>query len=178
MKFWMGVLAMLIAAPALAQSAIDQRLEKALRELGFPDGKLPALKPAVGNYVDAVQVGNLLFLSSAAPQRPDGQFAKGRVPDQVKIEEAIVSAKLACVRQVNRIKLVLGDLAKVKRIVSVKGKVWATDGFMDHTRVTDGCSAFLVEVFGDAGKHARTSEGMASQPFGVTFEVDMLVETQ
>ena len=158
-------------------AAIEARLSTALRALGFADGKLPALKPATGNYVDAIQVGHLLFLSSAAPQKPDGTFARGRVPDQVKPEEAIISAKLACVRQVNRIKLALGDLGRVKRIVNVQGKVWTQDNFTGHTPITDGCSAFLVEVFGEAGKHTRTSEGMASQPFGVTFEVDMLVET-
>jgi enamine deaminase RidA (YjgF/YER057c/UK114 family) len=163
--------------PAAAQSsAIEQRLEKTLRELGFPDGKLPPLKPAFGNYVDTVQSGNQLFLSSAAPQRPDGQFVRGRVPDQVKVEDAMVAAKLACVRQVNRMKLALGDLGKVKRIVYVRGKTLAQEGFTDHTRITDACSAFLVEVFGDAGKHARTSEGLSSAPFGVTFEVDILVE--
>lgn len=169
--------ALAVYQPALAQAGtIDQRLEKALRELGFPDGKLPPLKPAFGSYVDAVQVGSLLFLSSAAPQRPDGQFVKGRVPDQVKVEEAITAAKLACVRQVNRMKLALGDLNKVKRIVNVRGKTLAQDGFADHTKITDGCSAFFVEVFGEAGKHTRTSEGLSSAPFGVTFEVDVLVE--
>jgi enamine deaminase RidA (YjgF/YER057c/UK114 family) len=170
--------AMVAAADAARAQpdGIEQRLQKALRELGFPDGKLPPLKPAFGNYVDAIQVGTLLFLSSAAPQRPDGQFVKGRVPDQTKVEDAIVAAKLACVRQVNRLKLALGDLRRVKRIVSVRGKTWAQDGFTDHTRITDGCSAFLVEVFGDAGKHTRTSEGLGSAPFGVTFEVDVLVE--
>ena len=96
------------AAGASAQTAaIEQRLEKALKDLGFADGKLPPLKPAFGNYVDSVQVGNLLFLSSAAPQKPDGQFFKGRVPDQVSVEQAVVAAKLACARQVNRLKLVL-----------------------------------------------------------------------
>lgn len=172
-----AVASLTAAQSALAQSAaIEQRLEKALREIGFADGKLPPLKPAVGNYVDTIQVGNLLFLSSAAPQRPDGQFAKGRVPDQVGVDAAVVAAKLACVRQVNRLKLALGDLARVKRIVQVRGKIWAQDGFTDHTKITDGCSALFVEVFGDAGKHTRTSEGLGSAPFGVTFEVDVLVE--
>jgi enamine deaminase RidA (YjgF/YER057c/UK114 family) len=159
-----------------ATATIEQRLEQALRGLGFPDGKLPPLKPVVGNYVDHVQVGNMLYLSSAAGQRPDGQFARGRVPDQVNLDGAITAAKLACVRQVNRIKLAVGDLGRVKRIVSVKGKVWTQEGYTDSTKITDGCSAFLVEVFGEAGKHARTTEGMASLPFGVTLEVDLLVE--
>src|SRR5204862_6529012 len=106
-----GALLALAAVGANAQSAIDQRLEKALRDLGFADGKLPALKPAFGNYVDSVQVGNVLYLSSAAPQKPDGQFFTGRVPDQVSVDQAVIAAKLACVRQVNRMKMVLGDLS-------------------------------------------------------------------
>ncbi len=172
-----GALFACAAFSATAQTAaIEQRLENALRDLGFADGKMPALKPAFGNYVDSVQVGNLLFLSSAAPQRPDGQFVKGRVPDQVNVGQAVVAAKLACVRQVNRMKLVLGDLGRVKRIVFVKGKILAQADFTDHTKITDGCSAFLVEVFGDAGKHARTTEGIISAPFGVTVEVETIIE--
>lgn len=164
------------APPPGQGAAVEARLEKALRGLGFADGKLPALKPVVGNYIDAVQVGNMLYLSSAAGQRPDGQFARGRVPDQANLEAAITAAKLACVRQVNRMKLALGDLGRVKRIVSVKGKIWTQEGFTDSTKITDGCSAFFVEVFGDAGRHVRTTEGMASLPFGVTLEVDVTAE--
>ena len=63
-----ALLAMASFGIAAQTAAIEQRLEKALRDLGFADGKLPAMKPAFGNYVDAVRVGNLLFLSSAAPQ--------------------------------------------------------------------------------------------------------------
>lgn len=163
--------------PATQDSAaIEARLATELRALGFADGRLPPLKPVFGNYVDALQVGNMLYLSSAAGQRPDGQFARGRVPDQANLEQATIAARLACVRQVNRIKQAVGDLGRVKRIVSVKGKVWTQEGFTDSTKITDGCSAFLVAVFGEAGKHVRTTEGMASLPFGLTLEVDMLVE--
>jgi enamine deaminase RidA (YjgF/YER057c/UK114 family) len=170
------ILALGCAGASAQTMTIDQRLEKALKDLGFPDGKLPALKPAFGNYVDSVQVGNLLFLSSAAPQKPDGTFFKGRVPDQVSVDQAVVAAKLACVRQVNRMKMVLGDLGRVKRIVFVKGKVLAQADFTDHTKIIDGCSAFLVEVFGEAGKHTRTTDGIISAPFGVTVEVETVVE--
>lgn len=172
-----------VAATASAQTStgaptgtIESRLSAALVELGFADGKLPALKPAFGNYVDAVQVGNTLYLSSAAPQRPDGQFVKGRVPSEVSVEDAQKAAKLACVRQIARLQLVLGDLNKVKRIVFVKGKILATPEFTDHTKITDACSALFVTVFGDAGKHARTTEGIVSAPFGVTVEVETIVE--
>jgi hypothetical protein len=166
------------AQPAFAQSsAIEQRLEKALRDLGFPDGKLPALKPVFGQgYVHSKQIGNLLYLTTGAPQRPDGTFVKGRVPDQISMADAIIAAKFACVRQVNRMKLALGDLGRVKSIVKLRGLVLAKEGFADHSKITDGCTAFLIEVFGDVGIHTRSTEGMVSMPFDVTFEADILVE--
>ncbi|MCJ0766140.1 RidA family protein [Variovorax terrae] len=158
--------------------SVESRLKSELTVLGFANGELPVLKPAFGNYVDAVQVDNLLILSSAAPQRPDGQFVKGRVPDQVSVNDAMVAAKLACVRQIARMKLALGDLNRVQRIAYVKGKIWSTPEFTDQTKITDACSSLFVAVFGDAGKHARTTEGIASGPFGATFEVETFVEVK
>lgn len=157
-------------------STIESRLKTELLALGFPEGQLPVLKPAFGNYVDAVKVGNMLYLSSAAPQRPDGQFVKGRVPDQVGVADAMVAAKLACVRQIARLKLVLGDLNQVQRIVYVRGKVYSQPDFTDQTKVTDACSALYVSVFGDAGRHARTTEGIVAGPFGVAVEMETFVE--
>lgn len=157
-------------------STIESRLKTELLALGFPEGQLPVLKPAFGNYVDAVKVGNMLYLSSAAPQRPDGQFVKGRVPDQVSVADAMVAARLACVRQIARLKLVLGDLNQVQRIVYVRGKVFSQADFTDQTKVTDACSALYVSVFGEAGRHARTTEGIVAGPFGVAVEMETFVE--
>jgi len=155
---------------------VESRLKTELLALGFTDGQLPVLKPAFGNYVDAVKVGDMLYLSSAAPQRPDGQFVKGRVPDQVSVADAVVAAKLACVRQIARLKLVLGDLDQVKRIVYVRGKVYSQADFSDQTKITDACSGLYVSVFGEAGRHARTTEGIVASPFGVAVEVETFVE--
>lgn len=169
----------LLATAALAQpngGNIDARLKEEVIALGFKDGELPQLKPAFGNYVDAVQVGNMLYLSSAAPQAPDGTFVKGRVPDEVSPEKAMVAAKLACLRQIVRMKYVLGDLNRVKQIVYVRGKILSATGYTDQTRITDACSALYVAVFGDAGKHARTTDGTVAAPFGVTAEFETTVE--
>lgn len=166
-----------VAPVALAQQgAAEERLKPELLALGFPEGKLPELKPAFGNYVDSVPVGSLLFLSSAAPQRPDGQFVKGRVPDEVSPADAAVAAKLACVRQLARIKLVVGDLDRVKRVVYVKSKVMSQPGFADQTKIADACSSIYVTAFGDTGRHARTTDGVAVNPFNVTVEVETFVE--
>jgi enamine deaminase RidA (YjgF/YER057c/UK114 family) len=165
---------------ALAQTdggdTVDSRLKAQVLALGFKDGELPQLKPAFGNYVDAVEVGNMLYLSSAAPQAPDGTFVKGRVPDQVSPEQAMIAAKLACLRQISRMKFVLGNLNRVKQVVYVRGKILSAPGYTEQTKITDACSALYVAVFGEKGKHARTTDGTFAAPFGVTVEVETTVE--
>ena len=179
-RLCLAAMAGALATSAMAQQPTDEtveaRLNPELLALGFANGRLPELKPAFGNYVDAVQVGNMLFLSSAAPQRPDGQFVKGRVPDQVNLADAAVAAKLACVRQLARLKLVLGDLDRVKRVVYVRSKILSQPDFTDQTKVADACSAIYVSAFGEQGRHARTTEGIIAGPFGVTVEVETFVE--
>lgn len=157
---------------------VNSRLKTELLALGFANGDLPTLTPAFGNYVDVVEVGTLLYLSSAAPQAPSGSFVKGRVPDQLSVAQAINASKYACVRQVNRLKNYLGDLKRVKKIVYVRGKIVTKDGtFQDHTAIIDGCSAFLVNVFGNqTGRHARTSDGLLSLPLNVTLEIELIAE--
>lgn len=154
----------------------EDRLKPVLEKLGYADGKLPVPKPAMGNYVDAIQVGKILYLSSGGPQTPSGDFVKGRVPDQVNLEAAETAVQLACVRQLARIKVAVGDLDQVKRIIFLRVKVRTVEGFNDLTKLSDGCSAMLVTAFGDAGKHTRTGEGYVALPFGLTSEVEMTVE--
>lgn len=179
-RLCLAVMAGTLAASAIAQQSTvetaEARLKPELQALGFANGQLPELKPAFGNYVDAVQVGNMLYLSSAAPQRPDGQFVKGRVPDQVNLADAAIAAKLACIRQLARMKLALGDLDRVKRVVYVRSKVLSQPDFADQTKIADACSAIYVSAFGEQGRHARTTEGIVAGPFGVTVEVETFVE--
>ena len=159
-----------------AAGEVEDRLKPVLEKLGYVDGKLPVPKPAFGNYVDAVQVGNLLFLSSAGPQMPSGDFMKGRVPDQVSVPEAETALQLSCVRQLARIKQAIGDLDRIKQIVFLRGKVQTVPGFSDLSKVVDACSGLLVTAFGDAGRHTRTSEGYAALPFNLVSEVEITVE--
>jgi enamine deaminase RidA (YjgF/YER057c/UK114 family) len=155
---------------------VEDRLKPALEKLGYADGKLPVPKPAMGNYVDAIPVGKILYLSSAGPQTPAGEFVKGRVPDQVSLEAAETAVQLACVRQLARIKVAVGDLDQVKRIIFLRVKVRTVEAFNDLTKLADGCSAMLVTAFGEAGKHTRTGEGYVALPFGLTSEIEMTVE--
>ncbi|CAF1112085.1 unnamed protein product [Adineta steineri] len=179
-RLWNAVLFLFVISIHVASASdIDDRLKAQLLALGFPNGTLPVLVPAFGNYVDSVQVGKLLYLSSAAPQTPAGTFVKGRVPDEVDVDDAITAAKFACVRQVNRMKAALGDLNRVKKIVYISGKIQTQPDFINHTVIVDGCSAFLVNVFGtEVGTHARTVAGMASLSLNVTLEVETIVEVK
>lgn len=180
--YWTKVILLVLIAQTIdaeggGRNDINERLEAELLQLGFPNGTLPVLIPALGNYLDVVEVDGLLFLSSAAPQTPAGTFVKGRIPNEISVADATTAAKLACVRQVNRLKTYLGNLNAVKKIVMIKGKLLAQSDFTGHTSVVDGCSSFLVNVFGeDIGKHARTVDGLASTVFNVTLEVEMIAQ--
>ena len=169
-------LATVSLATQAEQDTLQTRLQTQLVALGFADGKLPKLAPPFGHYVDAVQTGNLLHLTSTAPMSADGQWIKGRVPDQLKVDGAIVAAKLACMRQIARLQSAVGDLDRVKRIVSVHIAILTTPDFLEHTKIADACSSVFVSVFGDAGRHTRSSIGVASLPFGVALEAEALVE--
>ena len=172
----LAIACLAVAAVAAKAQDLPARLQRELVSLGYADGKLPKLAPPFGQYVEAVQTGQLLHLTSTAPMSPDGKWLKGRVPDATSVDGAIVAAKLACMRQIARLQSALGDLERVKRVVSVRLLIASTPEFAEHTKIADACSSVFVNVFGDAGRHTRTSEGVASLPFGVTLEAEALLQ--
>ena len=138
--------------------------------------QLPVIKPPVANYVHVTQAGNLLFLAGKGPRDASGSIIKGRLGDNMTVEEGYAAARNVGIAQVAVLKNHLGDLSKVKQILKVKGMVNATPDFTDHPEVINGYSDFMVEVFGDAGKHARAAVGMGSLPRGLCVEIEMVVE--
>ncbi len=139
--------------------------------------QLPVIKPPVANYVHITQAGNLLFLAGKGPRDASGAIIKGRLGENMTVEEGYAAARKVGIAQVAVLKNHLGDLSKVKQILKVKGMVNATPDFTDHPEVINGYSDFMVEVFGDAGKHARAAVGMGSLPRGLCVEIEMVVET-
>ena len=158
-------------APVRAQQ--DSHPVARLREMGL---ELPPAAQPVANYVEAVRTGNLLFLAGHGPCGTLGEDAVGKVGRDRTIEEGYETARLTALCLLATMKAELGDLGRVKRVVRVFGMVNATDDFTDHPRVINGCSDLLVAVFGDRGKHARAAVGMASLPFNITVEIEMVVE--
>jgi enamine deaminase RidA (YjgF/YER057c/UK114 family) len=138
---------------------------------------LPPVPPPVGNYVDSVQVGKLLFLAgnTAGPQWK----YKGKVGKDVTVEEGYETARQVGLIMLAKVRAATGNLGRVKRVVKVLGMVNSAEGFGDQPRVMNGFSDLMVEVFGEGvGKHARSAVGMAALPGNSAVEVEMIVEVE
>ena len=158
--------------------------EKVVMEESYdPEANLSALgielRPIgtpVANYVHVVRTGNLLFLAGKGPRQVNGENIVGKLGLDLSVEEGYNAAREAGINQLSVLKEELGDLRKVKRIVNVKGMVNAVAEFTDHSKVINGYSDLMVEVFGEKGKHSRAAVGMGSLPGNMAVEVEMVVE--
>lgn len=147
--------------------------EERVTELGL---NLTSGAAPVANYVMAVQTGNLVFLSGQLPTLPDGSRQRGKVGVEFSTDEAYQSARLATIGLLSRLKEAIGSLDRVTRVVKVTGYVNALPDFDQQPQVINGASDLLVEVFGEAGRHARAAVGAGSLPLGAPVEVEMIVE--
>ncbi|HET9430722.1 MAG TPA: RidA family protein [Chitinophagaceae bacterium] len=157
------------------QFAKAQTAEQRLKEKGIV---LTTPSAPVATYVNAVRVGNLLFLAGKGPTKPDGSNITGKVGKDLTIEQGQEAARLTAINHLSVLKAELGSLDKVKRIVKVLGMVNCHSDFKEHPRVINGYSNLMVEIFGDKGKHARSAVGMNSLPFGIAVEVEVIVELE
>jgi enamine deaminase RidA (YjgF/YER057c/UK114 family) len=149
-------------------------VENKLKELGI------ALKePAapVANYVPFVRSGNLLVVSGQLCFGDDGKLvAKGRLGDGVSIEDGQKAARACAVNVLAQVKAALGDLDKVTRVVRLGGFINSAAGFVDGPKVMNGASDVMVAAFGEKGKHARSTVGVAALPADAAVEVEGLFE--
>lgn len=152
-----------------------QTAEEKLKAMGIT---LPPPSAPVAAYVNAVRVGNLLFLAGKGPTKSDGTNITGKVGKDITLEQGREAAKLTAIQQLAVLKKELGSLDKVKRIVKVLGMVNCEPDFKDHPKVINGFSEFMVELFGDKGKHARSAVGMCSLPANIAVEIEMIVEVE
>lgn len=136
---------------------------------------LPEPPAPVGSFVPHVWVGDFIFLSGQGPVLADGSMHQGRVAVDVSVAEARQHARLVGINLLAVLHRATGDLNRVARFVRLLGFVHAAPDFQDHPRVIDGCSDFLAEVFGEAGRHARSAVGMSSLPFGISVEIEGMV---
>jgi len=166
------IVALVIALSALYGSHA-QDAEKRLKEKGIV---LTIPSKPIANYVNAVRVGNLLFLAGKGPAKPDGTNITGKVGKDLTIEQGYEAARMTAINHLSVLKAELGSLDKVKRIVKVLGMVNCTDNFTDQPKVINGYSDLMVEIFGEKGKHARSAVGMNALPGNIAVEVEVIVE--
>ena len=162
-----------LAQGAFAQKKID--FDKKLKDLGI---ELITPTAPVANYVKAVRTGKLLFLAGHGPNLPDGTNIMGKVGKDLTIEQGVHAARTTAISLLSTLKAQVGNLNKVKRIVKINGWVNCDSDFGDQPKVMNGCSDLFVEVFGEKGKHARTSLGTNALPSNIAVEIEMVVELE
>ncbi len=153
-------------------STVSQRLKDA--GVTLP----PAPKP-IAAYVPSMRVGDLVFVSGQIPMLDGSVVAVGPVPSGVGVEAAVAAARQCAVNALAVLADALdGDLDRVRQIVRIGVFVASDVGFCDQSRVANGASELLVEVFGDAGRHTRAAVGSVGLPLGATVELEMLAEVK
>ncbi|MEM3066293.1 MAG: RidA family protein [Nitrososphaerota archaeon] len=149
--------------------------EKRLKELGY---SLPEPPKPVASYVPSVRVGKLLFVSGVLPLINDRLLYTGKLGKEVTLEQGYEAAKVAALNALSVIKSSLGSLGRVRRIVRLVGYVASADGFREQPKVVNGASDFLIQVFGENGKHSRVAVGVMELPRGAPVEIELLVQAR
>ena len=156
----------------------DYDVEEKIKQLNI---ELPTPGEPIANYVPTLRFSEtknsmLVYVSGTGPRKENGDYLTGRLGDDMTIEEGYDAAKLAGINILASLKKEIGDLNKIKRFVKVIGMVNSTADFYQQPAVINGFSDFIVEVFGDRGKHARSAVGMVSLPSNIAVEIEVVVE--
>ncbi len=149
--------------------------EERLTERGM---ELPAPPTPIANYVPAVRVGNLVFLSGHGPNRQNGPQWQGKVGQELDVEQARTAAESVMVNLLASLKAEIGELSSVRRVVKLLGMVNSAPDFGAQPQVINGASDLLVDLFGDRGRHARSAVGMVALPGNIPVEIEMIVEVE
>lgn len=168
-RFLLTIGLLMSSSTALHAQTID--FDRKLKELGI---ELPGASSPAANYVKAVRVGNLLFLSGHAAV----SGFKGKLGKDMTTEEGYQAARSTAISALATLKHELGDLNEVQRIVKVMGMVNSTPEYTEQHLVVNGFSDLMVAVFGEKGKHARSAVGMGALPFNFAVEIDLIVEVE
>jgi enamine deaminase RidA (YjgF/YER057c/UK114 family) len=146
--------------------------EAKLKQLGIV---LPEVPAPVANYIPFRLHQNTLYLSGQGPRLPDGKYPDGLVGKDFDVPAAYQHARLVGLGLLAVARRALGSLDKVDYVLKLLGMVNGAPGFRDQPKVINGCSDLFVEVFGDAGRHARSAVGMGSLPHNMTVEIEAIL---
>lgn len=149
------------------------KIDAHLADLGIT---LPTATAPVANYVPYVVAGNLVHISGQITMENGELKFVGKLGKDFQVEDGQKAARLCALNLVAQLKSAIGDLDKVTRVVKLNAFVNSDPSFTDQPKVVNGASDTMVEIFGDAGKHARSAVGVASLPLGVAVEIDGIFE--
>lgn len=138
--------------------------------------QLPPAQKAVANYVPTVRTGNLVFVAGQGPLVDGKPTITGKVGADVTEQQAYEAAKATILNSLAAVRAEIGSLDRVKRIVKLTGWVNSAPGFTRQPFVINGASDLLVQIFGDAGRHARTAVSANELPFDIPVEIEIIVE--
>ncbi len=148
--------------------------EERIEELGIA---LPEAARPLAAYVPTVRSGNMVYVSGQVPLVEGKVAYTGRLgTNGLSLEDGVQAARRCAINVLAALKAELGELSRVRRIVKISGFVASEPDFTDQPKVINGASELFVEIFGEAGKHARSAVGMASLPLGVPVEIEAIVE--
>ena len=147
--------------------------EQRLSELGL---ELPSPPEPIASYVTFARTGNLGYTSGHGPLRADGTWITGRVGEDIDTEAANEAARIVGLGLLATLRNNLGSLDEVARVVKVLGMVNCTADYGDQPAVVNGCSDLFFEIFGEAGRHARSAVGVGSLPMNLPVEIEAIVE--
>lgn len=148
-------------------------IEARLGELGI---RLPDPPKQVGVYLLAQQAGDLLFVSGTTCYTETGLLFKGRVGKELTLEEGYAAARQTALNLLSVVRATLGDLDRVEKMVKLNGYVNSAPDFDRQPAVINGASELLEQVFGERGRHARTSIGVSDLPGHIPVEIELVVE--
>ena len=147
-------------------------IENRLAELGI---SLPQPAAPVASYVPTVEIGGLLHISGQISVSEDGNLILGRLGEDMNLERGTEAARRCGIMLIAQMKAALGSLDRVERIVKLGAFVNSAPNFIDQPKVANGASELMQEVFGEAGRHARSAVGVPVLPLGVAVEIDAIV---
>jgi enamine deaminase RidA (YjgF/YER057c/UK114 family) len=146
-----------------------------LKQLGIT---LPVPTPPVASYVPGIRVGNLVFVSGQIPIKDGVVTLEGKVGGNVSLEQAQAAARQCALAGLSIAAATAGGIDRIKRVVRLGVFVNSADGFTAQSKVANGASDFMIEVFGEAGKHVRAAVGANELPLNAAVEVEMMVEVE
>jgi enamine deaminase RidA (YjgF/YER057c/UK114 family) len=164
-------LTLLSSSPAAAQAATSP--EARIKALGL---ELPPVPKPIASYVPAVRTGNLVFLAGQGPVADGKATITGKLGAELTEEAGYKAARATVLTLLSVLRGEIGSLDKVRRVVKLVGFVNSAPGFTRQPWVVNGASDLIVEIFGDAGKHARSSIGVNELPLGIPVEIELVVE--